>query len=114
MDVDLVKQCTVFIICCVYNSENTLQDSHIRQHLFLYAGQVKHEGNIPDSVSLHIVMHHFHSVRVHLCIIDRRGLPCNILPPEHRDLCQILRRGLFFLIRLQFFRRAHQRIHFFR
>ena len=114
MDVDLVKQRAVFIIRCVNDPEHALEDAHIGQLLFRDAGQVEHKRRVSDAVRLHIVMHHLHSACIHLRIIDRRSLPGNVLPPEHRDLRQVLRRRLLFLICFQLFRCLHESFHLFR
>ena len=111
--VDLVKKFSVFIVRGVDDPQHALQDPHIRKLLFPDAGQVEHEGHIPDAVGLHIVVDHLYAVYFPLIVIDRCDLPGNVGALQHRNLRQVLRRGLLFLVGFQLFCIPDELLHFF-
>ena len=91
MNINLIKQLAVFIICRIDNTKHTLKDSHIRKFLFFDTGEIEHQCYIPDAVRLHVVVHHLHTADLFFIIIDWCNLSGNILPLQYRDLLQIFR-----------------------
>ena len=113
MDIDLIKQLSVLVIFCIDNAENTLQNADVRKIFFLDCGKVEHKRYIPDSVCLNVMIDRFHSVYLHLFVINRRDFRRNIFSSKHRDLRQIFRRGFFFLIGFQIFCILHKFLNLF-
>ena len=114
MDIDLIEQFTVFVICCINNAEHTLQDSHIGKFLFFDAGKIKHQCDIADAIRLYIVVHHLHAVDFFFIIVNRRDFSGDVLSVKHRDLLQIFRCRLFLLILFQLFRILYKFLYLFR
>ena len=79
MDIDLIEQAAVIIVCRINDAKDALQDSHIGKQFLSDAGQIEHQCHVADTICLHIVVYQFHAVCIHLLIIDRRCLAGDIL-----------------------------------
>ena len=94
------------------SSTNTLAPFSGRGYTW-NTGQVKQKRCVSNSIRLNFMVYQLHSACLKLFIINRCNLSGNIFASEYRNLRQIFRCRLFFLIFFQLFRCFHKCIDFF-
>ena len=75
----------------INHTQHCLQDSHIWKQFLRYAGHVKQQIQIPDSVRLNLMEYHRNPCHRPFFIKNRCDLTGNIFSFKYRDLFQILR-----------------------